>query len=494
MNIIDRIIGWVNPHAGIQRHFARQRLARAYEAASPRDSWRPRRAGASANADHRSDARTLRAKSHSLKQNVPYIQSGFEGLISATIGTGIIPRSTGKEADVLNKLFAAWVPVCDADGRLDYYGMQAAAYEAMETDGEVLIRLRPRRPTDGLPVPLQLQLLEIDWLDDSRMGFINGYDVVNGIAYDTLGKVAGYWLWPQHPGDDNRLRNKQGQSQFISAQFIIHLFSPKRPGQARGFPRLAPVIARVRDMQLYEDAELARKNNEARLSVLASGAPEDLATPAVYGPEQDPVQRAQKTGDLGELAGGNIIGLPPGMNMTVIEPKAAPGFVEYMKYNMHIVSAGFGVPYEMMTGDMKEVNFSSSRVRLLDFRRSVGRMQYLTLIPKLLDPIHSAFVEAAFLSGATRGRDKAVSYSPPKWEYVNPEQDVKADLAEVGAGLSTLSEKLRLRGYNPQEVFAEWKSDYDKLSELGILNTMLFMQTGRLPTDSAAASGATQPK
>ena len=50
-NIIDRIIGYVNPHAGIARHFARRQLQRAYEAASPRDTWRPRRAGASANAD-----------------------------------------------------------------------------------------------------------------------------------------------------------------------------------------------------------------------------------------------------------------------------------------------------------------------------------------------------------------------------------------------------------------------------------------------------------
>ena len=36
--------------------------------------------------------------------------------------------------------------------------------------------------------------------------------------------------------------------------------------------------------------------------------------------------------DLGDLAGGGIVGLPPGMtNPTFIEPKAVPGFGEYMK-------------------------------------------------------------------------------------------------------------------------------------------------------------------
>jgi capsid protein len=86
------------------------------------------------------------------------------------------------------------------------------------------------------------------------------------------------------------------------------------------------------------------------------------------------------------------------------------------------------------------------------------------------------------LAGKIRQRDMSVDFSPPKWDYVNPEQDVKADLAEIGAGLSTISEKLRQRGYDPDVVFAEWKSDYDKLKSLGILETMLFMQRGNLPT------------
>jgi len=37
-SIIDRLIGYVNPHAGIVRRFARRQLQRAYEAASPRDT------------------------------------------------------------------------------------------------------------------------------------------------------------------------------------------------------------------------------------------------------------------------------------------------------------------------------------------------------------------------------------------------------------------------------------------------------------------------
>lgn len=490
-NIVDLIVGWVNPQKGVARHFARQRLntARAYEAASPRDSWRPRRAGASANADHMADAYQLRIKARALVQNVPYMQAGLGGLVDATIGTGIIPRATGRDAEALNKVFGEWAKVCDADGRLDYFGLMAAAYQAMEQDGEVLVRLRPRRPSDGLPVPLQLQLLEIDWLDSARGGTNNANRIVNGIEYDALGAIAAYWLFDQHPGESSLGGRARLQSSRVPANLIVHLFNPGRPGQGRGFTRFASVVTRVRDLQLYEDAELARKNLESRLSVLASGDVTMMANPAAFGGDsEDPAARAAKTGDLGELSSGGITQMPAGTNLTVIEPKAAPGHVDYVKYQLHIIAAGIGVPYEMLTGDMNEVNFSSARVRLLDFRRAVQKMQWLIVIPKMLRPIHIAFVDAAFLVGVTKGRDYACDFSPPKWDYINPEQDVKADLAEIGAGLATLSEKLRQRGYDPDVVIAEWKSDHEKLKAAGILETMLFMQKGNLPTEQKIQS------
>ena len=57
-------------------------------------------------------------------------------------------------------LWRDWVEEADAAGQTDFYGLQALACRAMLEGGECLIRLRPRRPEDGLSVPLQLQLLE----------------------------------------------------------------------------------------------------------------------------------------------------------------------------------------------------------------------------------------------------------------------------------------------------------------------------------------------
>lgn len=491
LTLIDRIIGWVSPRQGLARHFDRLRLSRAYEAASPRDGWKPRRGGASANADHLADAAAIRIKARALVQNVPYVAAGLEALVANTIGTGITTYATGAAADRINALWAEWGTVCDADGRLDWCGMQAVADRAMEQDGEVLIRLRPRLASDGLPVPLQLQLLEIDWLDTGRQSGAAGNNIiVGGIEYDVLGRVAAYWLWDEHPGNSG-IRIRGGarlQSRRIPSSSIIHLFNPERPGQGRGFSRLAPVIARVRDLQLYEDAELARKNLEARLSVLVSGDVASMAGPQQYGQPND-AETAAKTGDLGELTSGGITSLPPGLNVTTVAPTPAQGYTEYVKQQLHIIAVGMGVTYEMLTGDMKEVNFSSSRVRQGDFRRQVDARQWLCLIPRLILPVWRAFIDAASLAGKIGRVDYACEHNTPKWDYVNPQQDAQSELTLIGAGLLTISESLRRRGYKPETVFAELKSDFDTLRSSGVLEVLLAMQ-GK--TDPQAAQAAQQ--
>lgn len=493
MNLIDKIVGIIDPEAGLRRKRARALLERAYEGAVLHD-WKPRRAGASANTDHRADARMLRFRARALVQNVPYVARGLNGLVSHTIGTGLSPESDSPE---LERLWDEWVNLADADGTYDLYGLQAAAYRAMEQDGEVLIRRRIRRPGDGLKIPLQLQLLEIDWLDSDRQGPAGGSNIIiNGVEYDAIGKVRGYWLYDQHPGDQQRVG--RGSSRFVPASEIIHLMNPQRPGQGRGITRLASIIARTRDLMLYEDAELQRKNLETRMSVIVSGAEvADLANPAdiprgmnvgdTGGASAFP--DANGTGDLGALASGSITQVPPGMNVTTVQPTAQPGYVETLKWNLHLIAAGMGVPYELMTGDMKEVNFSSARIRWLDFRKDVEQMQWLVLVPKMCNPIWRWFVEAVDLAGLMpRNAPKVVDWSTPRWDYVNPVQDVASEIAQMGAGLLSASESIRRRGYKPRRVFEEQGRDLVAMEETGALRFMA-VQSGRAiaPADPADA-------
>lgn len=488
--LLDRFVGVFNPRAAISRVHARKALSRAYEGASRKDGWAPKRAGAGPNADFSGDASELRNRARALVHNVPYIASGLNALVANLVGTGIIPRSkSSKRAKAIDALFEQWKDECDADGRLDFYGLIAAAVRAYKQDGEVLVRFRPRRSSDGLVVPLQIQLLEIDWLDSSKNGSNGSNTIVNGIEYDAIGRVSAYWMWDKHPGELGLWGRLRTRSNPVSASNIIHFYSPARPGQGRGIPSLAPVIARVRDLQTYEDAELARKNLETRLSVLTSGDASEMSLS-----ETSAQSQVQASGDLGELKSGSITSLPGGLKMEVVTPEAAGGYVDYIKYNLHLVAAAWDVTYEMMTGDVREVNYSSARVNQTEIRRRWEQEQWLLIIPRLCVPIWKRFIDYAELAGHARAdEDYGVDWSPPKWQYINPRDDVKADLDEIAGGLSSYSEKLRMRGYRPEDVFNEMKKDVDRFREMGLLDVLVMLQKGRTlssQTDANADSSS----
>jgi len=466
-NLIDRLVGYINPRAGLTRIAYRKSLSRAYEGASKVDGWRVKRPGASPNADHAADAGELRSRARSLYQNVPYVRRGINADVANLIGTGIRPRflaTNERDRKTLTEDFLTFANECDADGRTNFDGLLKQAILAAKVDGECLIRIRPRRADSGLRIPIQFQILEIDYLDSSKNGANGNNLIVNGIEYDAIGRVIGYYLFAEHPGENTRYRLKRQQSTLIPAASVIHYFNAERPGQGRGFSQLASVIAATRDYQTYCDAELNRKNLETRLAVIATGDVSQLGDgqPMAAGEGNT----SGNATNLGDFAGGSITELPPGMDLTVVEPKAAPGFVDYGKFHLHLICAGMGVTYEMATGDVRETTFSSARIGRLEYQRGAEQEQYLSIIPGLVAKLTRAYIDAAALIGRIRTPDYAAEYSTPKWPYVNPAQDVAADVDEVKNGLASLSEKLRIRGYNPELVYTEIEADAKRMADI----------------------------
>ena len=67
------------------------------------------------------------------------------------------------------------------------------------------------------------------------------------------------------------------------------------------------------------------------------------------------------------------------------------------------------MPYELLTGDLSQVSFASSRVGIIEFRRLVTTLQWLTVIPMARQPIWRWFCKAAYLAGAVRSRRLGLS-------------------------------------------------------------------------------------
>ena len=275
MNLIDRIVSYVSPEAGLKRARARAAtgILNAYEGASisrRTEGWRT--VGSDANAETRASLSVLRNRSRDLVRNNPYASKAVAVIANNVVGTGILPQAkarTKARTRVIEDLAKAHLDTTaiDARGTLDFYGIQGQVIRTVVESGECLIRRRHRRPADGLPLPFQIQVLEPDFLDTSKDGPLpnNGGVVKQGVQFDPIGRRTGYWLFSQHPGDAYSFR--QLKSTFVPAADIIHVYRPDRPGQVRGVPWGSPVIIKLRDFDEYDDYQLLRQKIAACYTV-----------------------------------------------------------------------------------------------------------------------------------------------------------------------------------------------------------------------------------
>ena len=70
-----------------------------------------------------------------------------------------------------------------------------------------------------------------------------------------------------------------------------------------------------------------------------------------------------------------------------------------MRQQFRAVAAAMGITYEMLTGDLTQVNYSSIRAGLLEFRRRCEVIQHGVIVHQLCRPIWRAWMDQAVLEG-----------------------------------------------------------------------------------------------
>lgn len=472
----DSALGFVAPRAAYRRVMARAALhgLRSYDAASAgrrTAGWKTSRT--SADAEIARSLATVRNRSRDLSRNNPHGRKAKSVWVGNMIGTGIVPRANSGSAATdakLNALWAEWSVLADADGQLDMGGLQELMVGEMIEGGESLIRRRLRRPEDGLPVPLQLQVLEGDLLDESRTRDLGASGrIVNGVEFDPIGRRRAYWMFSGHPGDSSFLANPNLISTPVPASEVLHLYHKERT-QARGMPWCAAVVMPLRDRADYADAERVRKKTESCLAGIVTG-PDTDGTTAPPALDSTGAAMTDANGNpIEQFEPGMIAYLTGGRDIRFNTPTPAAGFVDVMTLSDHEVAAGYLIPYELLTSDFSQVNFSSARAGLIDFRARVEARQWLCLIPMALQPIWDWFVGAAYLIGKAPAPVIPCEWDTPAFQSVQPLDDVNADRAEVRAGFNSLSAVIgRRTGRNPEAVLREIAADNKLLDELGLV-------------------------
>jgi lambda family phage portal protein len=467
--MLDAGLAWIAPRRAAARYAARVAIAnlrRGYEAGGKTrvtEGWRG--SNASADAEIAVAGPVLRDRSRDLVRNNALAAQAVQVLVNNIVGPGIRPRAASGNKALNRRVDALWrsfAANCDFYGHTDFHGLLNLAVREMVEAGDILA-LKIATPGGGKTVPLKIQLREIDHLDTGRVQDIAGGGYTDqGIEFDVGGRRTAFWMFPQHPGGTTRAIRRRFESERIDATRVAHLFERQRV-QSRGVPWGAPAMLALRDLGDWQQAELVRKKTEACLVGIVFGDDETQASVA-------PVVQDSQGNKVEQFEPGLIAYARGGKDIKFNQPASTAGVYEWNRVQMHIVASGFRVPYALMTGDLSQNNFSSSRVGLNEFRRMVEQLQWQTVIPMFCEPIWRWFIEAAQLAGLLP-LDAVIpaEWAPPRFEMVNPLQDVQADLLETRAGFASPQQMIAKRGYDPAAVIGEWAAHAEATDALGLI-------------------------
>jgi lambda family phage portal protein len=487
MNILDKMIGYVAPQWGAKR--ARARLAaRHYESASfgrRTDGWSRRQSDANAAASGPT-LRLLRAQARDLVRNNAWARNGLRGIVADVVGWGIRPRPSGRGAARAAELWRQWGETrqCDAAGRVDFYGLQALVMRCVAESGECLIRMRARRPDDGLAIPLQLQVMEPDLLDTERDGIQlpNGGSIVQGIELDAIGRRAAYWLFDRHPGANSILYNPI--SNRIPADQILHVYVMERPGQLRGPSWFASVDLRLHDFADYEDATLMKQKIAACMAVILTDPEGGASASGIAGVDST-------TGHpTDELQPGMILTMPPGKSATVTNPPQSSDHESYTVTQLRAVAAGLGIPYERLSGDYSKTSFSSARMARLAYERNIEQWVWHLMVSQFCTPVWDAVMDIAQLAGEEVA-GTAAEWAPPPMPMLEPDKEGLAYMRLQRIGAITWDQMVRSLGYDPATQLKEIAAFNAAIDKLGIVldgDPRNMTTSGQLQGKAAAAA------
>lgn len=403
-------------------------------------------------------------------------ESATQKWVSNLVGIGITPRlkhiPAGPRKRELAAMWDRWVQQSDADGALNFYGQQALVVRAWLDSGEVFARKRVRRMGDGMYVPLQVQLIEAEFVPlldaDAWPGMPQGNKIRQGIELDRRGQRVAYWMHREHPGDGMTDTSRLLR---IPAAEVLHIYEVKRPGQLRGVSALASVLARLRSLADYDDAVLERQ----KIANLFAA----FITRGVGGDgDTDPLTNLPLDfgGDGSALAGlqpGIMQELDYGQDIKFANPpEAGTTYSDYVRTQHLGTAAASGMPYEIFSGDIREVSDRTLRVLINEFRRFAEQRQWHTIIPMFCQPVRQWWTDTAVLAGqvtADEAPDVAlVEWAPHGWAHIHPVQDPQGKKLEVEAGFRSRSSVIGERGDDPDTVDAERAADKAREDALGL--------------------------
>ena len=385
---------------------------------------------------------TLAQRTAYLMANSPHMCAGANAWIINLVGDGpVLQHPLAEIVTGWNKFYSA----CDALGVCDLAGILAATVRSWLTSGEAFIVLG----TDPETGALTLQIIPPAQVDESRTVDLGGGHYITAGIETFRGRRLAYWLLPTPP--DSAFA-ATGKSRPIPASDMIHVFEPPAPGAVRGVTPFAAALTRAVEVDKLEDG----------LGMLA----QICALLGIYitDPSGNVTLGEPINGKRSEVSAepGSVRIVPADSTVTTVNPPEFSGVGDFTRHMIRSLAAGMGLPYELVAHDLSQVNYSSARLGLMEFRRRVVALQKALLVGQCLNKIFRRFVALETLAGRLNV-DLDTLADPtfifPGWQPIDPEKETAADVAAIGARLKSRTEVISARGRDPSEVDREIADD-----------------------------------
>ena len=424
------------------------------------------------NAKIRRHLTTLRARSRDQQMQNDYVRHYIRTVVNNVVGADgfsiqsqVQRLSGGPDKPANDAIEAAYKEagrVVDITGQISRRDNYRLFLTSLIVDGEY-IAIKHRGPGQGKYGYL-LEVIDPELLDVNKYERLpNGNWVRMGIEYNRDNVPIKYWFKIYKPELETYANHEW---RIIPADRVIHAFFIEFVGQERGVPWLATTLFSLKQSDAYDEAAIiAARIGASQMGFFSSDGGEGYQ------------------GDEKQEDGSTLVELEPGTfedignkKLQVYDPNYPHEQYEPFKKSItRKMASGLGIQYETLNNDREGVNYTSIRHGTLEDRENWKIIQTF-MIEQLVRPDREAWLEMAWLKGAIKiGRNPLARaledylparYQGRRWEWVDPSKDMTAYEKELGMHAISVSEIIRRRGRDPDDVFAEIALDNEKIKTL----------------------------
>jgi lambda family phage portal protein len=442
--------------------------------------------------DIRSDLDKLRQRSRDLAKNNAYVKNFLRAVRRNLIGPdgpvmqARVTDPNGAPDSLANRAIeTAWLEQCrpgnfEVSGKHGFVSALGVMALALARDGEVLYRVVKGNGYGRFGFQLQL-------LDAARLATILNRErtpgataIHMGVEVDDYGKPLAYHL---HTGSAAH-GLLTGSTERIPAAELRHHYLAEDAEQTRGYPWIHAAIKELHNLRGYREAAIiAARVGASKMGFFAAkdGDPSALAS-------------GEDNGEFTtNVAPGEFGVLPAGYELQSFDPTYPHDqFDAFNKAVLRGISAGFGVAYHTMTGDLEGVNFSSIRAGVLDERDEWMFLQGIVR-DLILTPLYEEWLEWALLRGqivqaggsalppAKLFKFRAHLWQMKRWAWVDPLKDIRAGIEAIEARLASPQQIAAQAGRDIEDVLDDIKAFQDLATVKGVALTPIAGQLAPLP-------------